>query len=153
MKTENRNERGFYEYQYPRPALTADVVLFSNDPTEVLLIQRGNEPYKSCWAFPGGFMEIDETLEQCAIRELKEETGLEIEIGELHEIGTFSTIGRDPRGRVITSAYYTCVEKSSVNPIANDDATQTKWFKINNLPNLAFDHKEILDKTLNLLKL
>ena len=153
MKTENRNERGFYEYQYPRPALTADVVLFSNDHTEVLLIQRGNEPYKNYWAFPGGFMEIDETLEQCAIRELKEETGVEIKIGELHEIGTFSTIGRDPRGRVITSAYYTCVEKKCVNPVANDDAAQVKWFKINNLPNLAFDHKEILDKTLNLLKL
>ena len=87
-----------YTYKYPRPALTADIVVIAKGSTpEVLLIQRGDDPYKGQWAFPGGFMEMDETTEQCAIRELKEETGLEL--SEIHQIGAYSKVDRDPRGR------------------------------------------------------
>lgn len=150
MENGNKNERGLYEYEYPRPALTADVVLFSDDMKEVLLIQRSNEPYRGCWAFPGGFLEMDETLEQCARRELREETG--IEIGTLHEIGTFSTVNRDPRGRVITAAYCATVGKDTVKPMANDDAANAKWFSVENPPELAFDHEEILEKALKTTK-
>ena len=102
-----------YEYQYPRPAVTADVVVLSADKKEILLIRRKNDPYKGCWAFPGGFLNIDETLEQCARRELQEETSLVL--ADIHPVGTYSTVDRDPRGRVITTAYYTSVKKEDVS--------------------------------------
>lgn len=131
-----------YTYEYPRPAVTADVVAITkeNDP-KVLLIQRKFDPYKGCWAFPGGFMDMDETTEQCAIRELNEETGLVY--SSMTQIGAYSKVDRDPRGRTLTVAYLAIVNKPLlVN--AQDDAAKAEWFSINNLPPLAFDHDEIM---------
>ena len=93
-----------YTYKYPRPAVTADCIVITKEAEpKVLLIQRGNEPFKGKWAFPGGFMNMDETTEQCAIRELEEETGLRL--SEIQQIGAYSKVDRDPRGRTITVAY------------------------------------------------
>ena len=131
-----------YTYNYPRPAVTADCVVITKEKEpKVLLIQRGFDPYKGCWAFPGGFMDIDETTEECARRELKEETGLEV--GEVKQVGAYSTVDRDPRGRTITVAYVTHVPQTL--PVAGlDDAAQAKWWPVNALPPLAFDHAQIL---------
>ena len=137
--------KGTYIYEYPRPAVTADVAIFSPDMSEVLLIRRGNEPYKGHWALPGGFMDMDETLYQCAIRELKEETTIEADC--LWEIGAFSKVDRDPRGRTITVAYYGFADKA-IDIRALDDAAEIAWHKISELPPLAFDHKEIIEKAL-----
>jgi 8-oxo-dGTP diphosphatase len=141
------DSNGMYSYRYPRPAVTADTLVFSSDRKEILLIRRKNDPYKGCWAFPGGFLNMDETLEQCARRELMEETT--VAAGEMHEIGTYSAVDRDPRGRVITTAYYTFVDKNAVHPYAADDAAEIGWFRLDSLPPLAFDHKEILADALS----
>ena len=131
-----------YTYKYPRPAVTADVVAITNESEpKVLLIQRGGEPFKGCWAFPGGFMEMDETTEQCAKRELEEETGLVLT--DLHQIGAYSKVDRDPRGRTITVAYLAIVD-GPLPVTGQDDAVNAEWFSINELPPLAFDHNEIL---------
>lgn len=131
-----------YTYKYPRPAVTADCVVMTKEPQpQVLLIQRGTDPYKGCWAFPGGFMNMDETTEQCAIRELEEETGMKVT--GLQQIGAYSKVDRDPRGRTITVAYMVIVD----HPIAvtgQDDAAKAQWFPIDNLPPLAFDHEDIM---------
>ena len=131
-----------YTYKYPRPAVTADcVVMTKEERPQVLLIQRGFDPFKGCWAFPGGFMNMDETTEQSAIRELEEETGLVVT--ELHQIGAYSKVDRDPRGRTITVAYLVLVD----HPIAatgQDDAAKAQWFPIDALPPLAFDHENIM---------
>ena len=137
--------KGTYIYEYPRPAVTTDVAIFTPDMSEVLLIRRGNEPYKGHWALPGGFMDMDETLYQCATRELKEETDIEADC--LWEIGAFSTVDRDPRGRTITVAYYGFADKA-IDIRALDDAAEIAWHKISELPPLAFDHKEIIEKAL-----
>lgn len=142
--------KGNYTYEYPRASLTADVVVFTADKSEVLLIKRKNEPYKGAWAFPGGFMDMNETLEQCAYRELKEETNITVDV--LYEIGVFSAVDRDPRDRTVTAAYYTFVEdKDKLNVKALDDAAEIEWFRIDNIPTLAFDHKDILEKALRLI--
>jgi len=135
-----------YTYKYPRPAVTADMIVLTEEPEpKILLIQRGGEPFKGCWAFPGGFMDMDETTEQCARRELKEETGLEV--GEITQVGAYSKVDRDPRGRTITVAYITRIpEPLSVKGL--DDAAQAKWWPINSLPPLAFDHADILSDAL-----
>ena len=131
-----------YTYKYPRPAVTADCVVITRETEpKVLLIQRAIEPYKGCWAFPGGFMNMDETTEQCAIRELEEETGLKLDI--MHQIGAYSKVDRDPRGRTITVAYLAIIDKP-VQVNGQDDAAKAEWFPINNLPHLAFDHQEIM---------
>lgn len=139
-----------YTYDYPRPAVTADSVVFCNDSDglSVLLIERANDPFKGCWAFPGGFMDMEENAEDCAKRELKEETGMEVR--SLEYLGTFSEVNRDPRGRTITIAYYAVVEKSDV--IGADDASQAKWFPIDSIPSLAFDHDKILRMALEEIK-
>ena len=128
-----------YTYKYPRPAVTADCVVMTKESVpQVLLIERGAAPFKGCWAFPGGFMNMDETTEQCAIRELEEETGLKLT--GLHQIGAYSKVGRDPRGRTITIAYLVIAD----HPIAvtgQDDAAKAQWWPINALPPLAFDHE------------
>ena len=111
----------------------------------LLLIERGNDPCKGKWAFPGGFMNIDETAEECASRELSEETGLEIE--EWKEIGVFSDVHRDPRERVVTVAYCAVVFCETLCGVkGNDDARKAVWFKLSELPSLAFDHEKILEK-------
>ena len=131
-----------FTYKYPRPALTADcVVITKGEMPEVLLIQRGDEPYKGQWAFPGGFMEMDETMEECAIRELKEETGLEL--SELHQIGVYSKVDRDPRGRTVTVAYLAVVD-STIAVEGQDDAAKAEWWPLTTPPPLAFDHEDIL---------
>lgn len=131
-----------YTYKYPRPAVTADMIVLTDESEpKILLIQRGDEPFKGCWAFPGGFMNMDETTEQCARRELKEETGLEI--GEVQQVGAYSTVDRDPRGRTITVAYITNIPQA-LPVVGLDDAAEAKWWPINALPPLAFDHAQIL---------
>ena len=134
-----------YTYNYPHPAVTADCLVFAHtdEGMKLLLIQRKNEPCKGKWAFPGGFMDLDETTIDAARRELKEETGLVV--GELHRVGIFDAIDRDPRERIITVAYYTILDKpAEVSGL--DDAAQAKWFLLTELPDLAFDHKEILQE-------
>lgn len=134
-----------YTYNYPHPAVTADCLVFAHtdEGMKLLLIQRKNEPCKGKWAFPGGFMDIDETTIDAARRELKEETGLMV--GELHRVGIFDAVDRDPRERIITVAYYTILDKpAEVSGL--DDAAQAKWFSLTELPDLAFDHKEILQE-------
>ena len=134
-----------YTYNYPHPAVTADCLVFahSDEGMKLLLIQRKNEPCKGKWAFPGGFMDIDETTIDAARRELKEETGLVV--GELHRVGIFDAVDRDPRERIITVAYYTILDKpAEVSGL--DDAAQAKWFSLTELPDLAFDHKDILQE-------
>ena len=131
-----------YTYKYPRPAVTADcVVITKEEQPKVLLIQRGADPYKGCWAFPGGFMNVDETTEQCAIRELEEETGLRI--SDVHQIGAYSKVDRDPRGRTIIVAYLAIIDKP-VQVTGQDDAANAEWFPLSALPELAFDHAEIM---------
>ena len=111
-----------YTYKYPRPAVTADcVVMTKEERPQVLLLQRGFDPFKGCWAFPGGFMNMDETTEQSAIRELEEETGLVVT--ELHQIGAYSKVDRDPRGRTITVAYLVLVDYPVV-ATGQDDAAK-----------------------------
>lgn len=133
---------GLYAYEYPRPSVTADTVLFAKKDEQiyVLLIQRGNEPYKGHWAFPGGFLNMDETLPRCAERELEEETG--IVLTDMKLVGIYSDVERDPRGRVITAAYTAMTTMPEAK--AADDAAAAKWWPLNALPQLAFDHDVIL---------
>lgn len=133
-----------YEYKYPHPAITTDAVVFGFDgrALHILLVERGAEPYKGCWALPGGFMKIDETVEQCARRELKEETG--ISNVYLEQFHTFSNVGRDPRERVVTVAFVALVRKSDFRLLAGDDAARAGWFGMDELPPLAFDHDDII---------
>lgn len=141
-----------YSYKYPRPAVTTDCVIFGLDDTDlkVLLIQRGIEPFKGRWAFPGGFVNMDEDTETGAKRELYEETGLvNVFIEQLY---TFSEVDRDPRGRVISVAYYALVSLKENKPTAGDDAKNAKWFSIHDVPTLAFDHEKILRMALYRLK-
>ena len=139
-----------YCYKYPRPAVTTDCVIFGFDQEglSVLLVERGIEPYRGCWAFPGGFLQMDEDAETGALRELKEETGFET--GTIEQFGTFTDVHRDPRGRVITIAYYALVQKGEVH--GGDDAAAAQWFPIDKVPALAFDHDRILRVALKTLK-
>lgn len=176
-------DKGSYTYEYPRPSVTTDCVIFGYDVKEglsVLLVKRGIEPYKDRWALPGGFLQMDETSDACAMRELQEETGLAIYTTEsadgghddeymfetqeipdskvvtsrrsafFEQIGCFSDVDRDPRGRVITIAYYALVEKGRVE--GGDDARLASWFPIDSVPCLAFDHEKILRAALKRLK-
>ena len=137
-----------YSYKYPRPAVTADCVVITKEAEpKVLLIQRGADPYKGCWAFPGGFMNMDETTEQCAIRELEEETGLKV--STVRQIGAYSKVDRDPRGRTITVAYLAIIDKPA-QVTGQDDATKAEWFPLSALPELAFDHADIMADAINL---
>ena len=139
-----------YTYKYPRPAVTADCVVMTKESVpQVLLIERGADPYKGCWAFPGGFMNMDETTEQCAIRELEEETGMKVT--ELQQIGAYSKVDRDPRGRTITVAYLAIVD-APIAVTGQDDAAKAQWFPINTLPPLAFDHGEVMQDAIRKYK-
>jgi 8-oxo-dGTP diphosphatase len=134
-----------YCYDYERPAVSTDIAVFRQQGSslQILLILRKNEPYQGMWALPGGFMEIDETLEQAAVRELEEETGLK-DI-ELTQFRTFSQVDRDPRTRIITTVF--CGEASPENNDAKggDDAVEAEWYNIDKLPPLGFDHAHIID--------
>lgn len=137
-------KQGKYVYEWPRPMVTVDAVVFSTagPRPKVLLIKRGREPNKGLWACPGGFLEIDEELLEATARELEEETSLTgVELKQMH---TFGNIGRDPRGRLITIAYIGVIDaEPDVSP--GDDAQDAKWFYIDELPEVAFDHKMVVD--------
>lgn len=136
-----------YCYEYPRPAVTVDIALFTqrDRQTQLLLIRRGGEPFAGKWALPGGFMEIDETLEQAAARELEEETGITDVM--LRQFGVFSAVDRDPRGRVISVAYLAEVGGQTQAQAASD-AQDARWFDIEQLPALAFDHDHVIARAI-----
>jgi len=142
-----------HTYKYPRPALTVDCVVFGLDQQhrlKVMLIQRNIPPFQGNWALPGGFVRIDESLEEAAIRELQEETGIERLF--LEQLYTFGAVDRDPRERVVTVAYYALVNLKEHAVKAASDARDAAWFAIDALPPLAFDHTQILALALNRLK-
>ena len=137
-----------YVYKYPPPAVTADCIVFSRYPKpQVLLIRRGNEPFKGEWAFPGGFLNMDETVQECARRELEEETGLVVQ--DIHLVGVYSRPGRDPRGHTVTPAFLSIMDYP-LDVCGGDDAAQAQWFPLNQLPVLAFDHGEIISDAMRL---
>ncbi len=137
-------EPGRYTYEYPRPMVAADMVVFAvgHGPFEVLAIQRKHDPYAGRWAMPGGFVEMDETLEAAAARELQEETGVEgVYLRQFH---AFGEPGRDPRGRCISIAFLGVTDRDRHNPQAADDAADAAWLPVDGLPDLAFDHNEVV---------
>jgi 8-oxo-dGTP diphosphatase len=141
-----------FTYEYPRPAVTVDCVVFGLDKERlnVLLVQRKFDPFKGSWALPGGFIQMDEGLEDAARRELEEETGLAgVSLEQLH---TFGDPGRDPRGRVITIAYYALVNTADHTVRAATDASDATWFSTGDLPPLAFDHSRILASAVECLQ-
>lgn len=141
-----------HTYDHPRPALAVDCVVFGLDEGDlkVMLVKRGVEPFQGKWALPGGFVRPDETLEQAALRELAEETGLrEVYLEQLY---TFGDLDRDPRGRVVSVAYYALVAMAGRAIKAATDAAQAAWFAINDVPGLAFDHERILETAVERLR-
>ena len=142
IKIHTDMEEQMYSYRYPHPAVTTDCVIFGFDGErlQVLLIERGIEPFKGRWAFPGGFIKMDETAEEGALRELKEETGMENAF--IQQFHTFSNPLRDPRERVITIAFYALVRIQEVK--GGDDAASARWFPLDEIPALAFDHDHML---------
>jgi len=129
-------------YEYPKPSVTTDCIIIKKSSSpEVLLIKRKHEPFQGMWALPGGFVEIDEDLEPGAKREIEEETGLKDL--KIQQFKTYGKPGRDPRGRTISIVYYTFIsDRLEVN--AGDDAAEARWYPVEQLPDLAFDHKQIL---------
>ena len=163
--TEKEFLAAYAKKNYPRPYLTADVLLLSEDRSRVLLVKRKSHPYLGKWALPGGFSVQEESLEETALREMREETGIEDLLPEdIHEIGIFSKPGRDPRGWVVTGAYMALVDPGKMRVKAGDDAADAGWFSIihqddgtlllrkddKTLPasDLAFDHADILTRAL-----
>jgi 8-oxo-dGTP diphosphatase len=136
-----------YSYEYPRAALTVDCVVFgsgeSNDETKVLLIRRAKPPFQGAWAIPGGFLELDETLEQAALRELREETG--VVLARAEQLRAFDAIDRDPRERVISVVHVAFTRLADHAIAAADDAREVAWFALQQLPELAFDHRQVLE--------
>lgn len=141
-----------YTYKYPRPSVTTDCLVFRkiDNVWKLLLIERGRDPFKGCWALPGGFVEIEEDLDTAAARELQEETSL---VGvELHQMYAFGDPLRDPRQRTITIAYWG-IDNTSQLAKAADDAANLQWFDIERLPALAFDHEKIIAMALERVEL
>ena len=132
--------------------LAADALVFSKagGHLQLLLIERGNDPFKGLWAFPGGYVENDEDLEPAAIRELHEETGMQL--AAMKQLCAVGTPGRDPRGRSVSVIYYAIVDASTHNVKGGDDAAAAKWVNVKDITTLAFDHKAILDYALQQLK-
>jgi len=141
-----------HTYEYPRPALTVDCVVFGLDEQDlkVLLVRRGLPPFEGRWALPGGFVRMEETLDDAARRELREETGLKDVY--LEQLYTFGDVRRDPRGRVVSVAYYALVNLADHRVQAATDASDAAWFAATDLPRLAFDHDRILDAASQRLK-
>jgi len=145
-----RTPDGMFAYGYPRAAVTTDSVIFGFDghKLNILLVKRGGEPFLDWWAFPGGFLNMEETVEECAARELREETGYVN--ANMEQFGVFSAVERDPRWRVVTVGYYALV---AIRPVqGGDDAKQAQWFPIDEVPHLAFDHDQIYQAALQRLK-
>lgn len=153
--TEEEFLKSYNPDKYPKPSLTADICIFAHsDVTEILLVKRGGHPYIGKWALPGGFANKNEPIEKTASRELKEETGIEGVSMKL--VGVYSQPGRDPRGWVVSTAFYADVDKKSIHPEAGDDAKEAKWFTIVDethlrcgdinigINDLAFDHADII---------
>jgi 8-oxo-dGTP diphosphatase len=146
-------KKGTYVYEWPRPMVTVDAAVFGffAGKAKLLLVNRKWEPYKGCWAMPGGFIEIDEELEDAVARELEEETGL-VNI-ELEQMRTFGTVGRDPRGRQITVVFMGIAGKGQRRVRGGDDAAEARWFDIEKLPeNMAFDHRDVAKFAISRLK-
>lgn len=141
----NASNKKQYLYDYPRPMVTVDAVVFTERAGEraLLLIQRKHDPYAGCWALPGGFVEIEESLESAVHRELEEETGLHG--AHLEQLRAFGAPDRDPRGRSISIAYSGKVDWRAHAPRGGDDAADARWFPLNALPPLAFDHRDIVE--------
>lgn len=139
-----------YTYKYPHPAVTTDCVIFGYDgiKIKVLLVERGIDPYKGMWAFPGGFLKIDESAEEGARRELEEETGLTVK--HIEQFHTFSDPKRDPRERVITVAFFALCKIEEVR--GGDDAAKAQWFSLDEIPQLAFDHDKMLRYAMRVLR-
>jgi 8-oxo-dGTP diphosphatase len=132
-----------YTYKYPRPAVTVDMLIFRviNGERQLLLIQRDRDPFQGKWALPGGFMDINETLEEAAARELQEETGLTAV--ELTQLKAYSALDRDPRHRTISVAFWGILTDNQ--PVrAGDDARKAVWFPVQSIPDTAFDHHQII---------
>ncbi len=136
-----------YQYKYPRPAISVDIVVFRQAvfKRKVLLIKRLKPPYADQWALPGGFLELDETLESAACRELLEETGLKCL--NLRQLNAFSAVNRDPRERVISVAFLAEISDDQI-AVAADDAKEAEWFAVDRLPALAFDHCQIVEQAI-----
>ncbi len=141
-----------FTYEYPRPALTVDCVVFGFDGAglQVLLIRRGLEPFRGSWALPGGFVDMEENLDEAARRELMEETHLKNVF--LEQLFTFGKPGRDPRGRVVSVAYYALVRPDKHPATGDSDAAEAAWHPVEKLPPLAFDHADILSTALDRLR-
>lgn len=142
-----------FSYKYPRPALTTDALVFGFDEKkqdlQILLIQRKNEPFKGQWALPGGFVDMDETVEKCVVRELEEETSL-TNI-KFEQLITASKTDRDPRGRTVSVIFWSLIN-TNYNVVGLDDAKDAQWFSIKNLPKIGFDHLEIINYAIEQLK-
>lgn len=139
------NEQNYDASKFEKPSVTVDIVLFTirKDMLYIALIKRGVWPFKDSYALPGGFVRMDETLEQAAIRELSEETSIkDIYLKQVH---TFSDVDRDPRTRVITVAYMALINSENIRLRATTDAKESQWFPVNRLPKLAFDHNTIIE--------
>ncbi|HPE75128.1 MAG TPA: NUDIX hydrolase [Draconibacterium sp.] len=132
-----------YTYQYPRAAVTTDALVFVKENNEqfILLIERLNEPFKNKWALPGGFIEMDETLENACKRELEEETGLKVD--KMTQFKTYDAVDRDPRHRTISTIFFAELDKKQ-KVKGGDDAARAEWFPVSGLPELAFDHEQII---------
>ncbi len=140
-----------YNYEYPRPALTVDCAIFClyKNQKYVLLIERAQEPFANTWAFPGGFVDMDEDLNTAAYRELKEETGFAN--CELKQFKTYGGVNRDPRGRTVSVVYKGILSLNELPQVTGmDDAKQAKWWPIDSLPQLAFDHELIMSELLDI---
>jgi 8-oxo-dGTP diphosphatase len=138
-------KKGKYIYDWPRPMVSVDAAVFAffENKTKLLLVNRGNEPFKGKWSLPGGFVEIDEELEEAVARELAEETGL-VNV-ELEQMRTYGNVGRDPRGRQITIVYMGIATEGLNKIKAGDDASEVRWFDIEELPeDMAFDHNKVV---------
>jgi len=136
-----------YTYKYPRPAVTVDILIFKRikQDLQLLLIQRNHEPFEGFWALPGGFMDMGETLEQAAERELKEETGLQNI--SLEQLKAYSALDRDPRHRTVSVAFVGFLSEGQLIE-AGDDARKAQWFSVRSLPETAFDHRQIISDAL-----
>ena len=142
-----------HTYNYPRPALTVDCIVFGLDAElelKIMLIKRDISPFQGEWAIPGGFVRMDETLEQAALRELQEETGIHDVF--LEQLYTFGDLERDPRDRTITVSYYALINLVEQQIQAATDASEANWFRISEIPKLAFDHDQILQTAIARLR-